>query len=38
MGWDVCINAIAATDCTSFLDKLNTAYNKCAQDKVCSGG
>jgi len=34
---DVCLNAIAATECGNGLDVLNTLVNKCPQDKVCSG-
>jgi hypothetical protein len=34
---DVCLDAIAITECGNGLDVLNTLVNKCPQAKVCSG-
>jgi hypothetical protein len=34
---DVCLDAIAITECGNGLDVLNTLLNKCPQDRICSG-
>lgn len=37
-GLERCLASIDATDCDSVLDFLNTAFNKCAERRVCGGG
>ena len=34
---DICLDAIALTECGNGLDVLNTLANKCPQAKICSG-
>lgn len=34
---ETCTNAIKGTACDSFIDQINTAYNKCAKSDVCKG-
>lgn len=35
--FDFCVSAIKATSCDNFVDDLLTRYDKCSEDKVCSG-
>ncbi len=32
----VCTDAVSSTDCSNFIDQLNTVYDKCAESDVCS--
>lgn len=34
-GLQTCTDRIASTDCNSFLDQINTAYNTCNKSDVC---
>jgi hypothetical protein len=35
--FDFCMSAIRATTCDSYVDDFLTRYDKCSEDRVCSG-